>query len=165
MKVLTENNAENSLFIEDASLFFEKINLPRMAGRILGALLIADPPIQSIHELCEKLSVSKSSVSIMTRLLIKNGLIEAAPGPLPRRDYYRFKPGGWSLYLRQWMAVMNGLDLISKRGLVLMEGKPPETTERLQEAHRMVTVLEKRFLPLIAELENGPTPGGPPLAP
>ena len=51
---------EEKHFIEDISRFFEEMGLPRMAGRILGVLLIADPPEQSINDLCEVLQASKS---------------------------------------------------------------------------------------------------------
>ncbi len=83
-------------FVEDIGLFFEKMGMPRMAGRILGVLLISDPPAQSITEIAEKLRASKSSVSIMARLLVENGLIERVASPLPRRDYYRFNQAAGS---------------------------------------------------------------------
>ena len=86
---------EEMHFVDDIGLFFEQMGMPRMAGRILGVLLISDPPAQSITEIAEKLKASKSSVSIMARLLVENGLIERVASPVPRRDYYRFKPGGW----------------------------------------------------------------------
>ena len=40
-------------FIEDIALFFERMGIPRMAGRILGVLLIADPSAQSITDIGE----------------------------------------------------------------------------------------------------------------
>jgi DNA-binding transcriptional regulator GbsR (MarR family) len=58
----------------------------------LGLLLISDPPAQSITELGEKLHASKSSISVMARLLVENGLIERVASPVPRRHYYRIKP-------------------------------------------------------------------------
>ena len=34
---------EEKHFVEDISLYFEQMGLPRMAGRVLGVLLICDP--------------------------------------------------------------------------------------------------------------------------
>ncbi len=119
-------------FIEDIGLFFEQMGMPRMAGRILGVLLISDPPAQSITGLCEKLQASKSAISIMARLLVENGLIERVASPIPRRDYYRFKPGGWLIYMRQWLGLMAGLHQITERGLVLLHEKPPRTASSLE---------------------------------
>ena len=144
---------EEKHFIEDIGLFFEQMGMPRMAGRILGALLISDPPQQSINELAERLQTSKSSISIMSRLLVENGLIEKAPSTVPRRDYYRFKTGGWLIYMRQWLGLMSALHEITERGLILMQEKPPELQQRLQEAHDLFSFIEDEFPTLLKALE------------
>lgn len=144
---------EEKHFIEDIGLFFEQMGMPRMAGRILGALLISDPPQQSINELAERLQTSKSSISIMSRLLVENGLVEKAPSTVPRRDYYRFKTGGWLIYMRQWLGLMSALHEITERGLILMQEKPPELQQRLQEAHDLFSFIEDEFPTLLKALE------------
>jgi len=145
---------EEMHFIEDIGLYFERMGMPRMAGRILGALLISDPPAQSITDISQKLNASKSSISIMARLLIEQGLIERVASPIPRRDYYRFKPGGWILYMQQWLALMSGLHRIAERGLNIMEGKSPEVRERLLEAHDLFSFMEEHFPTLLENLEQ-----------
>jgi DNA-binding transcriptional regulator GbsR (MarR family) len=145
---------EEKHFIEDIGLFFEQMGLPRMSGRILGALLISDPPAQSITEIAQTLQASKSSVSIMARLLAEYGLIERVASPIPRRDYYRFKPGGWILYMRQWLELMAALHELTERGLALMDGQPAELQERLLEAHDLFSLIEERFPTLLEELER-----------
>ena len=116
---MTYSTIEETHFIEDIGLYFERLGLPRMAGRILGVLLISDPPAQSITEIGEKLNASKSSISIMARLLIESGLIEKVPSPIPRRDYFKFKTGGWILYMQQWFELMSGLHKITERGIAI----------------------------------------------
>ncbi len=145
---------EEKHFIEDTGLFFEQMGLPRMAGRILGVLLISDPPAQSITDLTEKLKASKSSISIMARLLVEHGLIERVASPIPRRDYYRFKPGGWINYMREWLGLMIELHNITERGITLMEGKPAEMQERLLEAHDLFSTLEDKFPDILSQLEQ-----------
>lgn len=139
-------------FIEDIGLYFEQMGLPRMAGRILGALLISDPPAQSITDLCERLHASKSSISIMARLLMERGLIERVASPLPRRDYYRFKPGGWTIYMRQWLGLMSGLHQITERGMLLMADKPEPLKERLNEAHDLFSNIEQEFPSILEKI-------------
>lgn len=138
-------NFEERHFIEDIGLFFERMGLPRMAGRVLGVLLISDPPAQSLTELSEALHASKSAISTATRLLVEAGLIEQVPSPVPRRDYFRFRPGGWLLYMRQWMEVMGALHQITERGLSLLKSKTPEIQERLQEAHNLFSFMEAEY--------------------
>jgi len=141
-------------FIEDIGLFFEQAGMPRMAGRILGVLLICNPPAQSIGEIAEKLKASKSAVSIMARMAVENGLVERAASPLPRRDYYQFKPGGWVVYMRQWLELMSELHSITERGLELIQDMPPEFKVRLQEAHDIFSLLEENLPALLEKLDQ-----------
>ncbi|OGO12634.1 MAG: hypothetical protein A2Y93_16500 [Chloroflexi bacterium RBG_13_68_17] len=143
-------------FIEDVGLFFEQMGMPRMAGRILGMLLISDPPAQSITDIAETLQASKSSVSTMARLLVERGLIERTAAALPRRDYYRFKPGGWNQYLRHWLGLMSALHQITERGLGLLADKPAELRQRLLEAHDLFSLMEERFPAILETLEATP---------
>ncbi len=147
---------EEKHFIEDIGLFFEQMGLPRMAGRILGVLLISDPPAQSITDIAEALQASKSSVSTMARLLVEHGLIERTAAALPRRDYYRFKPGGWIQYLRHWLGLMSALHQITERGLGLLAEKPAERRQRLLEAHDLFSLMEEQFPAILKTLEARP---------
>jgi len=143
---------QNMRFIEDIGLYFAQMGLPLMAGRILGALLISDPPAQSITDLGKKLTASKSSISIMARLLVERGLIERVASPIPRQDYYHFKPGGWIIYMRQWLGLMAGLHRITERGMQLMAGKPASLKERLKEAHDLFSNIEQEFPPILEKI-------------
>ena len=145
---------EEKHFIEDIGLFFEQMGMPRMAGRMLGFLLIAEPEAQSVTDITQALKASKSSVSMMARLLVDNGLIERVASPVPRRDYYRFKPGGWILYMRQWLGLMSELHDITERGLGLMDGKPDELRERLLEAHDLFSLMEEQMPAMLQMLEK-----------
>jgi DNA-binding transcriptional regulator GbsR (MarR family) len=149
------HSLEEKHFVEDIGLFFEQMGMPRVAGRILGVLLVADPSAQSITDIAESLMASKSSVSVMARLLVEQGLIERVASPVPRRDYYRFKSGGWILYLRRWLGLMSELHRITERGMALMAGKPPELQQSLQEAHDLFSLVEERFPAIIESLERG----------
>ena len=151
---MTHFAIEETHFIEDIGLYFERLGLPRMAGRILGVLLISDPPAQSITEIGEKLNASKSSISIMSRLLLEVGLIEKVPSPIPRRDYFKFKPGGWILYMQQWFDLMAGLHKITERGLEILEEKPAELKASLMEAHDLFSYLEEHFPALLENLKK-----------
>ena len=141
-------------FVEDVSLFFEQMGLPRMAGRILGVLLISDPPEQSLDDLCEVLQTSKSAVSTNARLLTETGLIERVPPPVPRRLYFRFKTGGWLVFMRQRMRLMADIHEIAERGLELLQDRDPQLRDRLQEAHDMFSMYEEHFPALLARFER-----------
>jgi DNA-binding transcriptional regulator GbsR (MarR family) len=146
---------EEKHFVEDISLYFEQMGLPRMAGRVLGVLLICDPPAQSLTDLCEILQASKSSVSTTTRLLTEMGLIERVASPLPRQIYFQFKSGGWLVFIRQHLRLWASLHQLAEQGLELLQDRDPELRKRLQEAHDMFSLIEDELPGLLELVEKG----------
>jgi DNA-binding transcriptional regulator GbsR (MarR family) len=145
---------EEKHFTEDISLYFEQMGLPRMAGRVLGVLLISDPPAQSLTDLCGILQASKSSVSTMTRLLSEMGLIERAHSPVPRQVYFQFKAGGWLVFIRQRLKLWASLHQIAEQGLELLQDRDPALRQRLQEAHDMFSLIEEELPALLGRVEG-----------
>lgn len=141
---------EEKHFIEDAGLLFEESGHPRMAGRILGCLLISDPPYLSTTELAEILQASKGSLSTMTRFLLQMGLIERVALPGRRLDYFRIKPGALSQVVRHAIHEFSALRQLAERGLELMEGQDSELRKRLEEALDLFSFLEREY-PLLIE--------------
>jgi len=136
---------EERHFIEDIGLFFEQMGMPRMAGKVLGYLLISDPQAQSLNDIMDALQASKSAVSTMAKLLVNADLIEQVPSPVPRRDYFRFKTGGWLQFMRQRMEIMAALHEIADRGMELLKDKDANLKGRLEEAHDVFEFVEKEF--------------------
>jgi DNA-binding transcriptional regulator GbsR (MarR family) len=149
-----ERYFEEKHFVEDISLYFEQMGLPRTAGRVLGVLLICDPPAQSLTDLCELSQASKSSVSTTTRLLVEMDLIERVPSPVPRRVYFQFKPGGWTVFIRQRLRLWASLHQIAEQGLELLQDRDPTVRERLREAHDMFSLIEEELPALLEQLDT-----------
>ena len=145
---------EEKHFIEDISLYFEQMGLPRTAGRVLGVLLISDPPAQSLTDLCALLDASKSSVSTTTRLLVEMDLIERVPSPMPRQVYFQFRSGGWAVFVRQRLRLWASLHEIAEHGLDLLRERDPALRDRLQEAHDMFSLIEEELPDLLERVET-----------
>src|SRR4030042_1719329 len=137
-------------FIEDFGLLFEESGHPRMAGRILGCLLISDQPYLSSTELSEILQASKGSLSTMTRFLLQMGLIERVGLPGHRRDYFQIKSSAWTQLVRHAVYELSALRKMAERGLELMEGQDSEIKQRLQEARDLFSHMEREY-PLLIE--------------
>ena len=150
---MSDRYYEEKHFIEDISLYFEQMGLPRMAGRVLGVLLVSDPPQQSLNDLCEVLQSSKSSISTTTRLLTEMSLIERVPSSKPRQVAFQFKAGGWVTFMRMRLRLMATLHQIAERGLDLLQDKEPALRARLQEAHDMFSLIEDELPDLLARVE------------
>jgi DNA-binding transcriptional regulator GbsR (MarR family) len=152
--VETEYQTAEKRFVEEVGLFFEQLGWPRMAGRVLGRLLIAEPSHQSACELAEALMASKGSISSVTRLLINYGMIERLSLPGVRRDYFHVKPCGWDQLFSQKLALVSTFRGIIKRGLELLEGKETSTRQWLEGIDDLYGFLERQLPLLLANWEQ-----------
>jgi DNA-binding transcriptional regulator GbsR (MarR family) len=147
--------AEGKHFVEEVGIVFEQTGLPRMAGRILGWLLISDPPHQSTDELVEALMASKGSISTMTRLLIQTGLIERLSLPGVRHDYFRLRPDAWQHMIgRGLVDEIRMVRQLAEHGLKLLADKTPLTRQWLEEMRDVYTFLEREFPTLLERWEQ-----------
>ena len=88
-------------FVEQLGLIAQADGLPRIAGRILGIMVIHGGPF-SFSELGLELKVSRGSISTNTRLLENLGVIERTTRPGERQDYFR-------LHTNPYVELMRGL--------------------------------------------------------
>ena len=141
-------------FIEDFGLYTEQLGFPRMAGRILGWLLISDPPHQSAGQLGEMLGASKGSVSGMTRLLIQIGLVELVSLPGERRDYYRISSNAWANSLKERLEQAHAFRRLAEEGLALLKGSNPQRLLRLEEMQSLYALLEGELPKLLERWQS-----------
>ncbi len=150
----SQRQLEEKQFVEEVGIFFEQTGMPRMAGRILGWLMISDPPHQTTDELTQTLLASKGSISTMTRLLIRIGIIERVSLPGQRRDYFRIKTGAWHQMLKDSLAQITAFRQFTERGLELIEDKADFNRQWLEEMRDMYTFFEREFPALLERWEQ-----------
>ena len=122
---------------------------PRMVGRVLGWLLVSDPPEQSAAELAEHLQASKGSISTASRVLLRLGFIERVRVRGERFDRFRARPESWNEFFwrqEQFAAPRRVLRL----GLDALADEPSERRERLEELDQLYAWWEER-LPKLRE--------------
>jgi DNA-binding MarR family transcriptional regulator len=144
-----------SSFLEEVGLVFEKTGLPRMAGRLFGWLLISDPPYQSSSELAEVLMASKGSVSTNARLLMQIGLIERFVIPGERHDHYRLSENALRRTVQHGLEdeIRMFLDL-ADRGLTLMRGEPSVRRAWLEQMRDRYRFLAQEFPALMDRFDK-----------
>jgi hypothetical protein len=146
--------AEERAFVEDVGILFEDFRMPRMAGRIVGRLLISVPAEQSSEQLAEDLDASKGSISTMTRQLIDLGLVERVGMPGERRDYFRIRSGGWERLIVARLRGYEEMHLLAERGLRMPVARDPGVEDRLQGMHLVYEVLAEHVPAMLAELSR-----------
>jgi DNA-binding MarR family transcriptional regulator len=137
-------------FVEGFALWFEASGVARVAGRVLGWLLVCEPAHQSAEQLAQALQVSRGSVSTNTRLLGVAGLIERVSLPGDRRLYYRAIPDWNALLEAQHRKVVELRQLIGK-GQGLLAAEPAARRERLDAIFDFASFWEDE---LAAQLER-----------
>ena len=111
-------SAEEERFIESMGLFFERQGVPRIGGRILGLLLLAEKPLAP-GELARLLRVSPASISTNIRQLQASGLVDPASIPGDRRHYYIFNSAGWDHRLELAISAMDALGQLCQDALAM----------------------------------------------
>ncbi len=123
---------ETDAFVERMGEYFAQIGSTRIAGRLVGWLLVCDPPHQSAEDLAEATAASKGSVSTMLKLCVAGGIIERIGIPGERRAYYQIRPSAWSDLFVSRMAKIGELRLIAEEGLKALDGTSVERMARLK---------------------------------
>ncbi len=150
-----KRQTEEKQFAEEVGIGFEQTGMPRMAGRILGWLLISAPPHQSMEQITEALMASKGSISTMTRLLIQLGLIERLSLPGVRHDYFRLRSDAWQHMIGHGLTdEIRMVRQLAERGLGLLSDKTLVTRKWLEEMLDVYTFLEQEFPTLLERWEK-----------
>jgi DNA-binding transcriptional regulator GbsR (MarR family) len=144
-------------FPQELAELFDAGGWPRLAGRVLGELLLADPPYLSTADLCERLAASKGHLSTTMKLLTAYGLVDRFGVPGSRRDHYRLAPDAFVRAIQHSIGPMHRLADLAERAL---PGLPADSVAaqqiaRLRDLYRF---LADRFPQLIAEFDSAFTP-------
>ena len=134
-------------FAEEMGVVGEQLGMPPMVARLLGWLLICDPPQQSISDMAAALGVSRASVSIATRLLEAPGLIQRTPVPGARGYFFEIVPEAFTR-----MPAAERFSLLRRtleKGLSRLPDREGGRAARLREAHRFYAYVEAEVPRLI----------------
>jgi DNA-binding transcriptional regulator GbsR (MarR family) len=126
-----------------------------MAGRVLGALLLAEPPGMSSSQLAEFLGVSAGSVSTATRELIRPGVAVRVRQPGERQDYFRATLGAnVPQFMRSRMELNRRWAHLMHRGERLAEEKDPVVGHQLAEIREFYEFLEEEMVGVLEHWEQ-----------
>ncbi len=132
-------------FAEDMGIALERAGFPRMAGRIIGILMITSDNDVSTDELARMLGASRGSLSTMTRMLIDQRIIERVGKPGERRDYFRIRAGAWTEFLRTRLREITSFHHMVENGLEMVSNRDHAAYARLQGLHEFYEFFQKEF--------------------
>lgn len=129
-------------FVDEVAGFFAQEGMPLIAGRVIGWLLISDPPEQSAADLARVLEVSRSSISSSAKLLTPSGLVESVRRRGERQEFLRISADGWSRMLANRYAKTTAFRKVIERGLGVIGDAGSERADRLENVVELYRFLE-----------------------
>ena len=153
-KQAQQRDTELRHLVEEVGLLYERMGVPRMAGRILGWLLISEPAEQTMQELAESLDASMGSISTMTRLLEQQGLVERLSLPGERRVRYRLRHDAWLRGLEANVARLEQMRELGEKGIGILGNQPSPRTAALLGLLEFSDFFERELQSLIARYEE-----------
>jgi DNA-binding transcriptional regulator GbsR (MarR family) len=137
-------------FVERLGLVAQADGIPRIAGRIMGLLVIHGGPF-SFAELADRLKVSRGSISTNTRLLEHLGIIERVTKPGERQDYFQIRTEPYIELMRGYLGrVYKATEVVAEAQRKLPD-EWSDTQKRLGELgtfyHNMIDRIEPLVTP------------------
>ena len=146
---------ERTQFIEETGLLFEQFGLTRMAGRILGYLMVSDKEMVSFDELTQVLQASKSSISSNLKSLTAVSFIKPVSQPGDRKTYYMLYPDmSWPNMLLKRMEELRILSQLFDKAINLRANKTDRSSKWLLNAHDFYEWLIGEFKSVIQKWDN-----------
>ncbi|WAL63150.1 transcriptional regulator [Amycolatopsis cynarae] len=122
-------------WVERMAMFCaEEYGVPPIAGRILGWLMICDPPEQSAGQIAAAIGASKASLATNMRLLTDAKFVRRRSRPGERTHYYRVDDDAWETVIRRRLAGLVDFRDLAADGMALA-GAGSDRAERLRVAH------------------------------
>jgi predicted ArsR family transcriptional regulator len=130
--------------------FARQYGLPPVTGRLLGWLLICDPPEQTAAEIAEALQTSRSAVGGAIASLENQGMVRRTRAAGERADRVSFHPDADVQGLES-PEEYGALLAMARHGLEVLRDAPPARRARLLWAAAFYEFLLERLPALAAE--------------
>jgi DNA-binding transcriptional regulator GbsR (MarR family) len=151
-----ENTSAERQYAEELAVALSSLGMPPATGKLMGWLLICDPPTQSSGQLAQALNLSKGSISTSMRMLERGGLVRRVAASGGRGHCYEMRPDALmaastevSRYRLMREAMEQGLKLLgdestpraerlrtSRDFYAFMEQETPRLVERFTETRK-----------------------------
>ncbi|PZG31642.1 transcriptional regulator [Spongiactinospora gelatinilytica] len=144
-------------WVERIAMHLARDGVPPIAGRVLGWLMICDPPEQSAGQISAAIGASRASLTSNLRLLSSMGFLSWRTRPGERTVYYRMADDAWAAVVRRQVAGITSFLDVTRDGLKLV-GPDDERATRIRRAHAAFEWMAEVFqtAPPLAPGEAGP---------
>lgn len=146
-----QNNLD--IFIDRMGLVAEADGLSRIAGRIMGLMVLEGGPL-SFSEIAERLDVSRASVSTNTRFLERMGVIERVMIKGERQDHFQLTKSPYARLLEGYAARIKKAESVVAEARAALGPGDVGRARRLDELGAFYEALGASFEELAARFDD-----------
>jgi len=139
-------------YAEEAGVVLAGMGMSLASGKLLGYLLICDPPARSGAELAEALGLSKGSVSGGLRILEAGGLARRVAMPGRRGTFFEMTPD--AIMQAAGSEKFTAFRRLMDHGLEVLGGEDSPGGERLRSTRDFYAFLEVELPKLIERFQT-----------
>jgi DNA-binding MarR family transcriptional regulator len=136
-------------YIEKVGVVMEQMGFQRMVGRVLGYLMISEPPYKTFTDIQEYLQASKSSISTSLQLLLTQGLVVYFTQPGDRKRYFKLNSESWLAMVKREAEQFETLRNLLLECLALRSNDYPQFNTALSELADLYAFMMREIPPLI----------------
>lgn len=151
--VLRQGNRSNDddwrlQFVEEIGALVLMHGTPRTVTRVLGSMVVCEPPEQTATEVQARLGLSAGGVSTALRGLCEMGILDRVARPGDRRIYYRLSAEGWERALEARFRAFTEMRRMAERALDAADG---DADERLADMRDVFALMEGGVADLVRQ--------------
>lgn len=139
-------------YAEEVGVVLARMGTTPAFGKLLGWLLICDPPKQTTAQLCEAMGLSKASVSTGMRVLEQSGLVRRVPSQ-GRAHAYEMHPDAFARAIDPTDKMRVFIELM-QRGIDLVGDATAPEASRLRHTRDFYAFMVERTPALLEEFRR-----------
>ncbi len=141
-------------YADEVGLLSSRMGMPPAYGKLLGWLLICDPPAQTSTDLGAALGLSKGSVSTGMRMLERSGLVRRVAIPGRNGHAYEMLPDAMITATTGAVAHYRLMAELMARGVVVVGDDTAPQAQRLRMTREFFDFIAVKIPDMIAEFKR-----------
>jgi DNA-binding transcriptional regulator GbsR (MarR family) len=141
-------------FVERFGVFFEQLGHQPAGSRIMGLLLLADPPQMTFDEIKLELGLSKSAVSNSLNMLIALDILEYVTNSGERKRYFKIRTDAWTRTMTGHLKTIETIQSLLREARSLRPESDPDLNKHIDEVIDFHTFFHAELLKMWEKWES-----------
>jgi DNA-binding transcriptional regulator GbsR (MarR family) len=150
----TDKSQSVKELVEKIGVAMEKGGLQPAVGRVLGYLMVSDPPYKTFDEIQGYLGISKSAVSNALNSLMSREIVDYITLPGERKRHFQLAQTGMISQMKKKIGLHSALPELLRTVVQARSNKYPEFNKSLLETSDFLSFMEKEINAAIDKWET-----------